>query len=146
MNDFKAMPDSASSASDFSAFFLSPTASVDIELPTGAPLLFNDEPVRIHVYGPSSPQFVEAADAQQRFIAARVKVGKGGAVKNSLDPEEAHEQDAKFLAAVTQSIVNFPYPGGALGIYRERALSYIADQVRARLNDQSNFFPGKARG
>jgi hypothetical protein len=145
MSDFKAAPD-VSAASDFSAFFLSPTAPVDIELPTGGPMLFNGKQVRVNVYGPASAEFVAAADAQQRFIASRVTIKKGGGVKNTLDPEESHEQDAKFLAAVTASIDNFPYEGGPIAVYRERRLSYIADQVRAALNDQSSFFPGKAKG
>jgi hypothetical protein len=131
-------------ATDFSAFFLQPSAVVNIELPTGGPLLFEGRPVRVHVHGPSSAEFTAASDAQQRFIASQVQLKKG-MVKSGIDPEEARQQDVRFLTAITISVENFPYPGGTAAIYLERGLAYIPEQVRAYLNDQSNFFPGKPK-
>lgn len=128
---------------DFSAYLLSQTGVVNIELPNGQPMLFQGQPVRVHVHAPTSAKFTEASDARQRFIASHVQVKKG-VIKNDVDPEQGREQDVQFLVAVTAAVENFPYPGGVAAMYRERGLSYIADQVRAYLNDQSNFFPSSA--
>lgn len=130
----------------FESFFLEETSVVEIELPNGEPMLYppgSGNRVKVRVYGPTSDEFVKASDAQQRFIAANVQVRRSGNVKNTVDPKEAREQDAKFLAAITSQVENFPFPGGAIAMYRNKGLQYIADQVRAHVNDQANFFARK---
>ena len=72
----------------------------------------------------------EASKRVFRSMGAKLKKGD----------EEDKDADAKFLAAITDSVENFPFPGGAGAIYRELRLKYVADQVRAHLSDLGNFF------
>lgn len=125
-------------APDFSAYLLAETGDVKISLPNGDPMLHDGQRVTVHVYGPASAQYAQAMGAMQRAARDRL-FGK----KLSERPDEAEadaEANARFLEAVTARIEHFPYPGGLAAIYRERRLGYLADQVRAHLNDQGNFF------
>ena len=137
MSKDTATPDTA----DFSQFLLSPTGRVEISLPNGEPMLYQGKQVTVHVFSPASAEYARAEAVLQR--AARERLF--GSKKKVNDAEEEAETNARFLVTVTSSIENFPYPGGPEAIYRERKLAYIADQVRAYLNDQGNFYkPSKA--
>lgn len=124
-------------APDFSAYLLAETGDVKINLPNGDPMLHDGQRVTVHVYGPASAQYAQAMGAMQRAARDRL-FGKKGAQPD--DAEADAEANARFLEAVTARIEHFPYPGGLAAIYRERRLGYLADQVRAHLNDQGNFF------
>jgi hypothetical protein len=105
-------------------------------------MLFEGQPVRVHVHGPASQVFIDAKaeldrDAAQRVFGAMSK-GQGNNKRGS-SPESA-EADAKFLAAITASIDNFPFPGGVAAVYREPGLLYLHEQVRRHLGDLGNFF------
>lgn len=128
---------SKSNEADFSAFFLSETSVVDLELPNGEPMTYQGEPVRVHVYGPATTQYAKANDALQKEAAKRVMAAIGSKGKKEAEDKDA---DAKFLVAITDRFENFPYPGGADAIYREPKLKYIADQVRAYVGDAGNFY------
>lgn len=127
-------------AADFSAFLLSPTGRVEINLPNGDPMMFNGARVAVNVYSPASNEYARAQAIMQRAARDKLLGGKKGAA----DVDESAEIDARFITAVTASVENFPYPGGVEAMYRERALMYIDQQVRAYLNDQTNFF-GKSK-
>jgi hypothetical protein len=125
----------------FAAFLLAPTSAVEITLPNGQPMLYQGQPVRVHVYGPASQVFIDAKaeldrDAAQRVFGAMNK-GQGN---NKRGTPEGAETDAKFLTAITRDIENFPYPGGVAAVYREPGLLYLHDQVRRHLGDLGNFF------
>lgn len=122
---------------DFSAFFLSETSVVEIELPNGQPMVYQGQPVRVHVYGPATTQYAKANDALQKEAAKRVMAAMGTKGKKEAEDKDA---DAKFLVAITDRIENFPYPGGPDAVYREPKLKYIADQVRAFVGDTGNFY------
>lgn len=122
---------------DFSAFFLSETSVVDIDLPNGQPMIYQGQPVRVHVYGPATTQYAKANDALQKEAAKRVMAAMGTKGKKEAEDKDA---DAKFLVAITDRIDNFPYPGGCDAIYREPKLKYIADQVRSFVSDTGNFY------
>jgi hypothetical protein len=125
---------------DFADYFLEDTSAVSIDLPNGDPMLYpkvGGQQVKIHVYGPSTRQYQKAQEVMSREATKRVVAAMGNKRK-----QEAEDQDAdiKFLVAITAEVENFPYPGGAEGIYREPKLKYVADQVRAYVGDTANFF------
>jgi len=127
---------------DFSAYLLSPTGRVEINLPNGNgdPMLHEGRRVAINVYSPASAEYARADAAMRRAAMQKITSGR----KAANETEEDAELEARFLVSVTSSIENFPYPGGIEAIYRERRLKYIGDQVRAYLSDQTNFF-GKSK-
>ena len=128
------------SSFDFSSYLLSPTGRVEINLPNGDPMLHEGKRVAVNVYSPASAEYARAEATMRRAAMQKVT----GVKKSANDAEESAEIDARFLVSITASIENFPYPGGAEAIYRERGLLYIGEQVRQYLNDQTNFF-GKSK-
>lgn len=123
-------------AADFSAFLLSPTGRVEISLPNGDPMLYDGKRVAVNVYSPASAEYARAKATMERAARDKILGGK----KSANEAEDNAEIDARFITAVTQSVENFPFPGGVDAMYRERGLMYIEAQVRAYLNDQGNFF------
>lgn len=122
----------------FAAFFLSETSRIEIDLPNGEPMLYDGKQVAVNVYGPATDVFAKAKDAMDKEASKRVFRSMGAKLKKG--DEEDKDADAKFLAAITDSVENFPFPGGAGAIYRELRLKYVADQVRGHLSDLGNFF------
>lgn len=125
---------------DFSQFFLNDTSPVEIDLPDGEPMLHQGHRVVVHVFGPGTAEYVQArkdadADAARRAVAL---MGVKSKKAKNKDPDDFAEQ--KFLAAITQRIDNFNYPGGAFGVYTEPRLVYINNQVQAHIRDLGNFF------
>lgn len=128
----------------FDGFFLADTATIEPVLPNGEPMCYPmgaTEPVKVVVFGPSSAQFLKAKSALDREAMKRVmaNVGKGKKAEPTMSDEEAN---ATFLTAITRTVVNFPYPGGAEAMYRNPALRYINDQVMEHVNQLGNFFGG----
>ena len=122
----------------FASFFLAETSRIEIDLPNGEPMLYDGKQVAVNVYGPATDVFAKAKDAMDKEASKRVFRSMGAKLKKG--DEEDKDADAKFLAAITESIENFPFPGGPGAVYREKRLKYIADQVRGHLNDLGNFF------
>ena len=122
----------------FASFFLSETSRIEIDLPNGEPMLFEGKQVAVNIHGPATDVFVKAKDAMDKEAQKRVFRSMGAKLKKGDDEDK--DADAKFLAAITDSVENFPFPGGAGAIYRERRLKYVADQVRGHLSDLGNFF------
>lgn len=127
---------------DFTSYFLTDATAVDIDLPNGEPMLYEGKPVRVHVFGPASAPYAKAQEIMQREATKRVLNGLSG--KSKKQEKEDPEADAKFLIAITESIENFPFPGGIDAIYRDARLKYVNDQVRNFVNDSANFFKGAA--
>ena len=127
----------------FAAFFLSETSRVEIDLPTGEPMLFDGKQVAVNVHGPATDVFAKAKDAMDKEASKRVFRSMGAKMKKG--DEEDKDADAKFLTAITDSIENFPFPGGPGAVYREQRLKYVADQVRGHLNDLGNFFTAPSK-
>lgn len=128
---------------DFSNFFLSESSALDIDLPNGEPMLYEGKQVRIHVFGPGSKQHAKATEKMNREATKRVMAAMGA--KNKKKDEEDKDADVNFLVEITDSIENFPYPGGAPAIYRELRLKYIGEQVRSHVGDLGNFFGSGAK-
>lgn len=122
----------------FASLFLHESSRLEIETPTGDPLMYDGKQVAVNLHGPATPEFVAAKDAMEKEATRRVFAAMGG--KKKKGEQEDKEADQKFLCAVTSSFENFPFPGGKEAIYRERKLQYIAEQVRKHLNDLGNFF------
>lgn len=121
----------------FAEFFIDETTAVEIDLPNGDPMLYNGERVTVHLYGPSTPQWTAASEAKEKEATRRVLASLGQKGKNAKKDTDA---DARFLCAITESIDNFPFPGGTEAIYREVRLKYLYNQVSAHINDMGNFF------
>lgn len=124
---------------DLSAFETIDAAILTLEHPRGGDLIGVDgkNPVTIEVYGPGTAEYVRAKhkldiNTQARTVAAFQNKSSRNAA------EEAFNDEAAFLAAVTKSVNNFPEsdPGK---IYSNRKLSYIADQVNRFLGKTENF-------
>jgi hypothetical protein len=130
----------------FAEFFLDETSALDLLLPNNEPMLYQGNPVSVRLFGPATTEFSKAKAATEKDASKRVLAAigaKNGSRKLADDPEAETEVDIKFLVAVTDAFINFPYPGGPEAIYREPRLLYIANQVRAHLNSLGNFFkPG----
>ena len=122
----------------FASFFLSETSRIEIDLPNGEPMLYDGKQVAVNIHGPATDVFVKAKDAMDKEAQKRVFRSMGAKLKKGDDEDK--DADVKFLVAITDSVENFPFPGGAGAIYRERRLKYVADQVRAHLSDLGNFF------
>lgn len=125
--------------SHFEGFFLSETSVLELKNPKGKPLLFGGEPVKVHLFGPSTAQHRAAKLALDREATKRVMAAVN--VKADADTDDG-EADPKFLTAVTSHFENFPFPGGTAAIYREPRLMYINNQVQAHLASLGNFFKG----
>lgn len=129
-------------------FMSAETAVLDVLGPTGDPLLYNGQPVRIELYGPGSRQGVEAQAkmeqaSQSIAMSMAVAAGKGRQPKDTAD--EMRALQVKKLAAVTKSLINFPVPGGAQAIYENPQLGYITRQVERFQADWANFPTGSSR-
>lgn len=127
----------------FAAFFLSETSRIEIDLPNGEPMLYDGKQVAVNVHGPATDVFAKAKDAMDKEASKRVFRTMGAKMKKG--DEEDKDADAKFLTAITDSIENFPFPGGPGAVYREQRLKYVADQVRGHLNDLGNFFTAPSK-
>lgn len=127
-------------AFDIAAFEASEVGILEVQDTAGEPLLHAGLPVRIHLYGPGSPEFVRVtakldAAAQQRTFAAL----RGKAAKNASD--EQRQDLITKLTACTRLIENFPIPGGPKALYENPRLGYITSQVQRFLDDWANFPP-----
>lgn len=125
---------------DFSSYMLADTSVVEIDLPNGEPMIHKGQQVRVHVYGPSTPQHAKAQADADKEATRRVLATLGNKSAKRQKAEEDVEVNARFLVAVTDRIEGFPYPGGVDAIYRNPKLRYIGEQVRAHLADLGNFF------
>lgn len=123
---------------DLSQFEVAEVGTLDVLNPKEEPLLHNGQPVRIHLYGPGSPQYVraqakaDAASQQRTFASLRGKVSKTAV-------DDQREDLIVKLVACTAQIENFPIPGGAEALYRNAKLGYILNQVVKFLDDWANF-------
>lgn len=129
----------------FAAFMLETTSRLELELPNGAPMLWEGQPVAVKLYGPATDEYAKARAAMEKESAARVFRAMGANKNKKKNGEDDAEADAKFLTAITAEFENFPFPGGAQAIYREPRLNYIGNQVRSHVNDLGNFFKESAK-
>jgi hypothetical protein len=134
----------APEAFDLAAFEAAEVGVLDVLDTAGEPLLHCGRPVRIHLYGPGSAEFVritaklDAASQARTFAALRGKANKGAA------DEQRADQITK-LVHCTREVENFPVPGGARSIYENPRLGYITAQVQRFLDDWANFPPQSAQ-
>lgn len=134
--------------SDFEEFMLEDTSVLDIVLPNEEPMLFKGQPVRVHLYGPSTEEYARAVDRKEK--SAMKRVVEAAAAKNKVNKamqkkEDVREVDVRFLIDVTSHFENFPYPGGKEGIYKESRFVYMQNQILRHLADMGNFFKGSEK-
>lgn len=125
---------------DLSQFETLDIASLTVQNPRGSELTYEGKPVVIRLYGPGSKQYVSAKYKLENSTQTRsIAIIRGKAPKNAA--EESRQDQARFLAEVTESIENFPIDGGALALYLNPKLGYITEQVEKFLGDTENFMP-----
>ena len=121
---------------DLSKYETVDTAQLVVQNPKGGDLLGEGGlPVVINLYGMGSKQYVNAKykldNANQVRSIAMLRNNKAP------NPEEVAKSEAEFLAAVTQSIENFPVD--PLALYSNPKLGYIKSQVDKFVGDTENF-------
>ena len=129
---------------DLSAFFLSETGAVEIDLPNrdADPMMIDGQRVIVHVYGPATARYQKAQDELDKQAAMRAAaLFKFQGAKNKKD-ELDKEANARFLAAITERIEGIN--GDPFDTYCDLRVKFIADQVRTYIGDQANFFKGSA--
>jgi len=108
---------------------------------SGDELLVNGQPVKITMHGAGSKAQTSAERKKLKAAKSVLYAGIGGRVPKNAEEEE-FQREAEYLAACTISIENFPIPGGALALYSNPRLGYIAKQAAKFLADDANFKPG----
>lgn len=90
-------------------------------------------PMRVHLYGPGSKQYARAQAAQQNRWIERLK--RKGKIDETA--EEKMREEAAFLSQVTHSFENIE--DAPEDVYTNQLLSFIPKQVRAFVDETSNF-------
>lgn len=121
---------------DLSKYETVDTARLVVQNPKGGDLLGEGGlPVVINLYGMGSKQYVNAKykldNANQVRSIAMLRNNKPA------NPDEIFKSEAEFLAAVTESIENFPVE--PLALYSNPKLGYIKTQVDKFVGDTENF-------
>lgn len=129
---------------DLSAFEAAEVGILEVQTAAGDPMMYAGQPVKIHLFGPGSAEFVRItakldAAAQARTFAALRGKGKKG------DSDEQRADQIAKLVACTKLVENFPIPGGPKAIYENPRLGYITGQVQRFLDDWANFPPQSAQ-
>lgn len=114
--------------------------------------LYDDKrnPLRVHIYGPGSPQFAEVEARQTNRAVKRMQDNDGKIAVAS--PETRDAEQAEDLAAITVRFENLTYPpaGDAQGVelframYADKSLGFIPAQLLKAVKDWGNFRPGSA--
>lgn len=129
-------------AFDVSAFELEDTAVLEVQnVRRTGDLLFNGQPVRITIYSPGSKQGVRALHKSSLAAQMALRATFQGKIDKD-GPQQADENRAAKLVAITASIENFPIPGGAAKLYGNPKLRDIADQVEEFFGNGANFSRG----
>jgi hypothetical protein len=125
---------------DISKLAVSATSTIDLEDPSGEPLLTDTgDKISVTVYGPGSKQFQKASGVRNRAILEYVR--KGG---KKMKDDEQRELDADFLATCTVSFNGFSYKDQTgyemfKQAYLDPSIGFIAEQVNKAIGDWSNF-------
>lgn len=104
--------------------------------------LFNaaGERLSVTICGPGTKLYSKAhAVRAQRMMDRAISTRRGRAVS-----EDAEDDDAEFLAAITTSFNGWGYKGAndpkaILAAYKDRTIGFIADQISKAVGDWANF-------
>ncbi|WP_343526744.1 hypothetical protein [Sphingomonas sp.] len=126
------------------------TAPLHLKDASGNLLYYKGQPVRIHLYGPASPQYARIEERQTQRALKRAQDNDGK--PSAMSSDQRRETTAEDYAAVTASFENFAYPpaGKASGedlyraTYSDPALGFIVNQITRFLADWGNFKPASA--
>jgi hypothetical protein len=129
---------------DLAQFEVADVGVLEVQNAAGEPLLRGGQPVRFHLYGPGSAQFVAITAKLEAAAQARTFAALRGKAKGNATEEQRADQITK-LVACTRDIENFPVAGGARAIYENPRLGYITNQVQRFLDDWANFAPASAK-
>jgi hypothetical protein len=129
---------------DISSFSLNDTTIIHLEHPVTGEYLYADEaetqPVTVEIYGKSSKQF-------RNYIAAENRKSLNPAnKKKAKNADENLEDNADFYTALTKKISGLNLRGEELDnpdsikkMYLDPSLSWVAEQVGAKLNETDAF-------
>jgi hypothetical protein len=130
---------------DISKMAVADTATIDLELPDGEPMMVpgpdgEDVQASITIYGPGSKEHARAVGKRNRAVVDAVRKGS-----KKLSDDDQRAIDATFLAECTASLNHFHYKDltgfeAAKGLYMDASVGYIAEQVNRAINSWGNFF------
>lgn len=129
-------------AFDVSQFEIDETAVLEVQnIRRTGDLLYNGQPVRIRIYSPGSKQGVKALHKAGLSAQLRLRATFAGKVDKDA-AQQADEERAAKLVAVTHSLENFPIPGGPAAIYSNPKLIDITSQAEEFFGNLANFGKG----
>lgn len=132
---------------DIAKIGIAMTAPLHVKDASGNPLFHEGKPMRIHLYGPASPEYARIEERQTQRALKRAQDNDGKPTAASTD--DRREQIAEDYAAVTAGFENFTYsPAGAVqgaelyrAAYADPKLGFIVNQITRFLADWGNFKP-----
>lgn len=95
-------------------------------------------PVTITIASPGTKKAAKAQFARDELRSARVLGSMAGKTSKRTEVDDIAER-AQYLAAITESLDGFEFPGGPLALYKTLPLGHIADGVEKFHNDRGNF-------
>lgn len=123
---------------DLSQFENIDSASFTVRRQNGDEMLIDGKPVTITMHGLGTKQQVGAEFKRTRAMQAAGLATLQG--RQGRDAErDAFTREAQYLAECTISLDNWPGEGGALGIYMNPKLGYIAKQADEFMKEPANF-------
>jgi len=123
------------------------TASLHLKDASGNLMYDGKQPVRIHLYGPASPEYARIEELQTQRALKRAQDNDGK--PSAMSAEQRRETTAEDYAAITAGFENFTYSpaGDATGAelyratYAEPKLGFIVNQITKFIGDWGNFKP-----
>lgn len=104
----------------------------------GDELVLDGKAVVIHMHGKGSKAQVSADYKRQHGNTSAQMAAIQGRLPGTAEAD-AFKRQAEYLAACTIDVENWPYPGGALAIYKDPQLGYITKQAADFVGDDQNF-------
>lgn len=134
---------------DIRTLAISKTGNVPLRDAAGA-RQYDDEgnPLTITVHSPGTKAYNAAQHARTQRNNDRVMSKMQGKSEGNLTAEDAAEERAQFLAAITVSFNGFGGEDKALfaKVYADPELGHIADDVEKFVSDRANFIRPSMQG
>lgn len=127
---------------DFSKQKVAQTAAMHVKSAAGTPMFDNGKPIRIHFYGPASPQFAALETRQSERSVKRHNENEGRVVART--SEERRQEAVEDLLSLTAKFEHLEYEdksGDELyaAVYGDPELGYILNQATKFVGEWGNF-------
>lgn len=129
---------------DIRTLAISKTGEMPVRNAAGEKQYDGDKPLTITVHSPGTKAFNAAAHARQLRNSERVMNKMQGKADGKQSADDATEERAEFLAAITVSFNGFGIDGQSgkamfASVYGDLELGHIADDVEKFVGDRANF-------